>query len=170
MSAPSRPAAAPERTSMWGGRFEGGPAEALARLCWFDAAGYRLRIQQPMRNRWVQGGVRDRAFFAARPGRAPESGRTCAADEGREDEQAGGAAHQQQLPHGVGADEELAERVVDGEQQHAEQHHGDAPGSVAGRRLPEAPGAHGRGRLGMPRRINATSLPPSASPYCTASW
>lgn len=46
-------------------------AEALARLCWFDAAGYRLRIQQPLRNRWVQGGVRDRAFFAARPGRAP---------------------------------------------------------------------------------------------------
>lgn len=46
-------------------------AAALARLCWFDAAGYRVRVQQPMRNRWVQGGVRDRAFFARRPNRAP---------------------------------------------------------------------------------------------------
>lgn len=46
-------------------------AEALARLTWFDADNYRCAIQQPMRNRWVQGGVRDRAFFADRPQRAP---------------------------------------------------------------------------------------------------
>lgn len=46
-------------------------AAALARLEWFDAEGYRCRVQHPMRNRWVQGGVRDRAFFADRPERAP---------------------------------------------------------------------------------------------------
>jgi len=46
-------------------------AAALARLEWFDAANYRVAIQQPMRNRWVQGGVRDRVFFADRPQRAP---------------------------------------------------------------------------------------------------
>lgn len=45
--------------------------EALARLKWFDASGYRMQIQHPLRNRWVQGGVRDRAFFADRPHRAP---------------------------------------------------------------------------------------------------
>ena len=48
-----------------------GFAEALARLAWFDAAGYRMQVQHPLRNRWVQGGVRDRAFFADRPDRAP---------------------------------------------------------------------------------------------------
>lgn len=46
-------------------------AAALARLTWFDAGNYRTAIQTPMRNRWVQGGVRDRAFFADRPHRAP---------------------------------------------------------------------------------------------------
>ena len=48
-----------------------GFADALARLAWFDAQGYRMQIQQPMRNRWVQGGPRDRAFFADQPHRAP---------------------------------------------------------------------------------------------------
>lgn len=46
-------------------------AAALARLEWFDADNYRTAIQAPMRNRWVQGGVRDRIFFADRPRRAP---------------------------------------------------------------------------------------------------
>ena len=46
-------------------------AAALARLVWFDADGYRMQIQHPMLNRWVQGGVRDRAFFGDRPHRAP---------------------------------------------------------------------------------------------------
>ena len=45
--------------------------QALQRLEWFDAGNYRTRIMAPMRNRWVQGGVRDRAFFADRPRRAP---------------------------------------------------------------------------------------------------
>ena len=44
---------------------------ALARLRWFDGTGYRCRIQHPMGNRWVQGGVRDRVFFGDRPQRAP---------------------------------------------------------------------------------------------------
>lgn len=45
--------------------------EALARLSWFDVDNYRCKIQQPMRNRWVQGGPRDRVFFADHPERAP---------------------------------------------------------------------------------------------------
>lgn len=47
------------------------PKAALARLCWFDPTGYRSRIQQPLGNRWVQGGPRDRVLFAADPRRAP---------------------------------------------------------------------------------------------------
>lgn len=46
-------------------------AAARARLAWFDADNYRMRIQLPLRNRWVQGGVRDRVFFGDRPHRAP---------------------------------------------------------------------------------------------------
>lgn len=48
-----------------------GPEAALARLAWFDAGPYRCRVQAPLGNRWVQGGVRDRVFFADRPHRAP---------------------------------------------------------------------------------------------------
>lgn len=48
-----------------------GEHQALQRLEWFDAGNYRTRIMAPMRNRWVQGGVRDRAFFDDRPRRAP---------------------------------------------------------------------------------------------------
>lgn len=44
---------------------------ALARLEWFDADNYRTAIQPPLRNRWVQGGVRDRVFFQNDPRRAP---------------------------------------------------------------------------------------------------
>ena len=40
-------------------------------LAWFDPGPYQTRIQQPRRNRWTQGGVRARAFFADRPHRAP---------------------------------------------------------------------------------------------------
>lgn len=45
--------------------------EALERLKWFDAENYRCTVQKPLRNRWVQGGVRDRMFFQDRPQRAP---------------------------------------------------------------------------------------------------
>lgn len=48
------------------------PDAALTeRLPFFDAGPYRCQIVQPRRNRWVQGGVRERAFFADRPERGP---------------------------------------------------------------------------------------------------
>ncbi len=40
-------------------------------LPYFDATGYRARRQRPARNLWVQGGPRDRVFFAEVPSRAP---------------------------------------------------------------------------------------------------
>ena len=43
----------------------------LDTLCWFDASGYSIRIQQPMRNLWIQGGPRARSFFTQEPRRAP---------------------------------------------------------------------------------------------------
>lgn len=46
-------------------------AALTEQLPFFDAGPYRCRIQQPKRNRWVQGGPRERAFFADDPRRAP---------------------------------------------------------------------------------------------------
>ncbi len=40
-------------------------------LPWFDPGPYRCQVMQPRRNRWVQGGVRERVFFADRPQRSP---------------------------------------------------------------------------------------------------
>jgi hypothetical protein len=40
-------------------------------LNWFDAATYRASRQAPMGNLWLQGGARERAFFAATPSRSP---------------------------------------------------------------------------------------------------
>lgn len=40
-------------------------------LCWFDPSNYRERIHPVYQNLWVQGGVRDRVFFADQPQRAP---------------------------------------------------------------------------------------------------
>jgi len=45
--------------------------DPLRVLEWFDPSGYGIRIQQPMRNLWIQGGPRGRMFFAAEPRRAP---------------------------------------------------------------------------------------------------
>ena len=45
-------------------------------LCWFDAANYGIRIQQPMGNLWIQGGPRARKFFAEDPRRAPTMNKT----------------------------------------------------------------------------------------------
>lgn len=42
-----------------------------ARLPWFDPGPYRSRIVAPRHNRWVQGGVRERMFFAHQPDRSP---------------------------------------------------------------------------------------------------
>ncbi|MAN57384.1 MAG: glycosyl transferase family 2 [Paracoccus sp.] len=41
------------------------------RLPYFDGGPYRCRTIQPRRNRWVQGGARERAFFATDPARSP---------------------------------------------------------------------------------------------------
>ena len=40
-------------------------------LNWFDPNPYRAQRQHPMGNLWVQGGVRERAFFTDRPHRSP---------------------------------------------------------------------------------------------------
>lgn len=44
------------------------PAQAIP---WFDADTYRDRINPKFDSKWIQGGVRDRVFFADRPERAP---------------------------------------------------------------------------------------------------
>jgi len=46
-------------------------APLTSRLQWFDAEPYRSTVIPPKRNRWVQGGVRERIFFAETPDRAP---------------------------------------------------------------------------------------------------
>ncbi|MFN4204522.1 MAG: hypothetical protein ACK4GM_15865 [Tabrizicola sp.] len=45
--------------------------DPLAHLCWFDAGNYQVQVQPRMRNLWIQGGARARAFFAADPRKAP---------------------------------------------------------------------------------------------------
>lgn len=40
-------------------------------LCWFDNGPFRVQRQQPLGNLWVQGGVRERAFFQDRTDRSP---------------------------------------------------------------------------------------------------
>lgn len=49
----------------------GAHAPLATRLPWFDPGPYRHRRMAPRRNLWVQGGPRDRVFFADRPERAP---------------------------------------------------------------------------------------------------
>lgn len=48
------------------------PTKALP---WFDAGNYVMRVQSRLRNLWIQGGPRARAFFAADPRRAPTLGK-----------------------------------------------------------------------------------------------
>lgn len=45
--------------------------DPIESLPWFDANGYRTQIHQTYENEWIQGGVRDRYFFASDPSRAP---------------------------------------------------------------------------------------------------
>lgn len=40
-------------------------------LDWFDASHYRAERQNPLGNLWLQGGARERVFFADRPERSP---------------------------------------------------------------------------------------------------
>lgn len=51
-------------------RYEPGqnPSEVLQ---WFDSGPYRVARQYPLGNLWVQGGVRERVFFAGNPQRSP---------------------------------------------------------------------------------------------------
>lgn len=48
-----------------------GDAPLTDRLPWFDAGPYRSRIMAPRSNRRVQGGARERMFFADQPHRSP---------------------------------------------------------------------------------------------------
>lgn len=45
--------------------------DPLEVLPWFDSGNYVVQVQPRLRNLWIQGGVRARAFFAAEPRRAP---------------------------------------------------------------------------------------------------
>lgn len=45
--------------------------DPMTTLQWFDAGAYRAVRQQPMQNLWVQGGARERMFFADDPHRSP---------------------------------------------------------------------------------------------------
>jgi len=45
-------------------------------LEWFDADNIRWQMQEKLQNLWVQGGVRERVFFANRPERAPTLNKT----------------------------------------------------------------------------------------------
>ena len=45
-------------------------------LNWFDAGNYRSQVQPELQNLWIQGGVRDRVFFADNPTRAPTLNKT----------------------------------------------------------------------------------------------
>jgi len=52
------------------GRYRPGD-DPVAAAPWFDPSGYRATRQRPADNLWVQGGPRDRVFFADAPARAP---------------------------------------------------------------------------------------------------
>ncbi len=45
--------------------------EPTAVVSWFDSGNYVVQVQPRMRNLWIQGGARARAFFASDPRRAP---------------------------------------------------------------------------------------------------
>ncbi len=45
-------------------------------LRWFDGDNYRSQMQPELQNLWIQGGVRERVFFAGRPERAPTMNKT----------------------------------------------------------------------------------------------
>jgi hypothetical protein len=50
--------------------------DPISHLAWFDAGNYQTQVQPRMRNLWVQGGARARAFFAGNPRRAPTLNKT----------------------------------------------------------------------------------------------
>lgn len=46
-------------------------ADPVNHLGWFDSGNYQVQVQGRMRNLWIQGGARARAFFADSPRKAP---------------------------------------------------------------------------------------------------
>ncbi|MDM7931607.1 MAG: glycosyltransferase family 2 protein [Tabrizicola sp.] len=50
--------------------------DPIDRLGWFDSGNYQVQVQPRMRNLWVQGGARARAFFADSPRKAPTLNKT----------------------------------------------------------------------------------------------
>lgn len=50
--------------------------DPIRHLSWFDAGNFQTQVQPRMRNLWVQGGARARAFFATDPRRAPTLNKT----------------------------------------------------------------------------------------------
>jgi glycosyltransferase involved in cell wall biosynthesis len=50
--------------------------DPIRHLGWFDAGNYQVQVQPRMRNLWIQGGARARAFFADTPRRAPTLNKT----------------------------------------------------------------------------------------------
>jgi hypothetical protein len=54
-----------------------GPGDdPISHLGWFDAGNYQVQVQPKMRNLWIQGGARARAFFADTPRQAPTLNKT----------------------------------------------------------------------------------------------
>jgi Glycosyl transferase family 2 len=49
----------------------GPDGDPLGALQWFDSGNYTVQVQPRLRNLWIQGGPRARAFFAGDPRRAP---------------------------------------------------------------------------------------------------
>ncbi len=54
-----------------GGQSHDPETDPTTTLGWFDPGPYRARRQNPLGNLWVQGGARERAFFADKPERSP---------------------------------------------------------------------------------------------------
>lgn len=50
--------------------------DPIRHLAWFDRGNHSVQVQPRMRNLWVQGGARARAFFAAEPRKAPTLNKT----------------------------------------------------------------------------------------------
>jgi hypothetical protein len=50
--------------------------DPLTHLGWFDGGNYQVQVQPRMRNLWIQGGARARAFFADMPRQAPTLNKT----------------------------------------------------------------------------------------------
>lgn len=53
-----------------------GADDPIAHLRWFDSGNYQVQVQPRLRNLWIQGGARARAFFADEPRKAPTLNKT----------------------------------------------------------------------------------------------